>query len=129
MSRPDDPYDDRGGYSDQRGGGGGGYDDRRGRRDDDYDDYDSRRFRKEDVPNYLVPGILVTLFCCLIGGIVTIVYASQANTKAAAGDYEGAMQAANTAKTWMWVSIVLGAITTGGWIFLQIAGAQGGRGF
>src|SRR5258707_14915750 len=114
MARPDDRYSDK--YDDDARGG---YDRGRGRRDDD--DYEPRRFRKEDVPNYLVPGILVTLFCCLIGGIVTIVYAAQANTKAAAGDYEGAMQAANTAKTWMWVSIILGGITTAGWVMLNVA--------
>ena len=39
----------------------------------------------------LVGPILVTVFCCLIGGIVSIVYAAQANTAAAGGDLEVAM--------------------------------------
>jgi hypothetical protein len=126
MARPDDRYSDR--YDDDDRGGYGDRD--RGRRRDDDDDYEPRRFRKEDVPNYLVPGILVTLFCCLIGGIITIVYAAQANTKAAAGDYQGAMQAANTAKTWMWVSIILGGIVTVAYVALNVAAVShqpGGR--
>ena len=28
------------------------------------------------VPNYMVGAILTTLFCCLIGGIVAIIYSS-----------------------------------------------------
>jgi hypothetical protein len=120
MAGPDDRFADS---PDDRGPP-----DRDRRRDDD-DDYEPRRFRKQDVPNYLVPGILVTLFCCTIGGIVTIIYAAQANTKAAKGDYEGALQAANTAKTWMWVSIAIGAIAQPLLIYVQIAGQKGGGGF
>jgi hypothetical protein len=121
MALPEDRYSDK--YDDDRGG----YGDRdRGRRDD-YD-YEPRRFRKEDVPNYIVPGVLAALFCCTIGGIVTVVYAAQANTKAAAGDYEGAMQAANTAKTWLWVSVITGVVIQPLVIYLQIV-AQNPHGF
>jgi hypothetical protein len=123
MSNPDDRYAaDRGGPDDRDRDK-----DRSIRRDDD--DYDSGRFRKQDVPNYLVPGILVTLFCCLIGGIITIVQASSANTKAAAGDYEGAMKAAENAKTWMWISIIVGAFINIAYIALQVSLAQQGKGF
>ena len=38
-----------------------------------------------DVPNYLVPAILTTVFCCLPFGIVSIVYAAQVNGKVARG--------------------------------------------
>ena len=60
------------------------------------------------VPNYLVQAILVTILCCLIPGIVAIVYAAQVNGKLAAGDVAGAQQASNNAKTWSWVAFGLG---------------------
>ena len=56
------------------------------------------------VPNYLVPAILVTIFCCWIFGIPAIIYAAQSNTKAAQGDYYGARAASSTALIWCWVS-------------------------
>lgn len=60
------------------------------------------------VPSYLVPAILVTIFCCLPFGIVSIVYAAQVNEKLNAGDVAGAMSASNNAKTWMWVAFGVG---------------------
>ena len=63
----------------------------------------------QSVPNYLVQAILVTIFCCLPAGIVAIVFAAQVNGKLQAGDYQGAVAASKTAKTWTWVSFGLGA--------------------
>lgn len=81
-----------------------------------------------NVPNYLTWAIIVTAFgglslCCylvgllaLVPGIVAIVYAAQVNKKLAAGDYNGAVNASNTAKTWCWVAtaasvlVVIGAV-------------------
>lgn len=60
--------------------------------------------------NYLVQAILVTICCCIPGGIVAIVYAAQVNGRLAAGDYAGAVNASNNAKTWCWVSFGLGII-------------------
>ena len=65
------------------------------------------------IPNYLVQAILVTVFCCLPFGIVSIVYAAQVNTKLDAGDVAGAMQASSNAKTWMWVAF-------GVWLFAGV---------
>jgi len=58
--------------------------------------------------NYLVWSILATLFCCLIPGIVAIVYAAQVDTKWMMGDYAGAREAAKTARTWTLVAFILG---------------------
>lgn len=58
----------------------------------------------------LVGPILTTMCCCLIGGIVSIVYAANANTKGARGDLDGASRDAKSSKTWMTVSIVIGVI-------------------
>ena len=60
------------------------------------------------VPNYLVQAILVTIFCCLPFGIVSIVFAAQVNGKLAAGDYAGALETSNKAKTWAWISFWVG---------------------
>lgn len=62
------------------------------------------------VPNHMVGAILTTLFCCLIGGIVAIVYASKVNTKLAQGDIAGAQAASKVAMRWIIASIVLAAI-------------------
>ncbi|MBN1550115.1 CD225/dispanin family protein [bacterium] len=63
---------------------------------------------REYIPNYLAQSILVTLFCCLPAGIPAIVYASQVNGKAMAGDTVGARVASEYAKTWCWIAFGLG---------------------
>ncbi len=59
-------------------------------------------------PNYLVFAILVTIFCCQILGIVSIVFAAQVNSKWNAGDYEGALNASKNAKMWAWIGLASG---------------------
>ena len=68
------------------------------------------------VPNYLVQAILVTIFCCLPFGIVSIVFAAQVNKKLAAGDFAGAIATSNKAKTWAWVSFGVGLA----WVLILI---------
>lgn len=75
------------------------------------------------VPVSLVGPILVTVFCCLIGGIVSIVYASNANNKALTGDLAGAEAAKRTSNTWMWASLVLGIVFSVLYIGLMAIGA------
>lgn len=58
------------------------------------------------VSNNLVWAILSTLFCCLPLGIVSIVFASQVNTKLAAGDVAGARESADKAKKWAIYSVI-----------------------
>ena len=61
-------------------------------------------------PNYLVPAILATLFCCLPGGIVAIIFATQVNSKYAAGDMQGAMDASKKAKLFTMISAGIGLV-------------------
>jgi hypothetical protein len=77
---------------------------------------------RREIPSYLAQAILVTLFCCLPFGIVSIVYAAQVNGKAAAGDVAGATSASNSARTWAWVSFWVGA-GVGGLYILAMIGA------
>lgn len=62
------------------------------------------------IPNYLWQSIVVTLCCCLPGGIVAIVFAAQVNSKLAAGDAAGAEAASRNAKLWCWISFGVGAV-------------------
>jgi Interferon-induced transmembrane protein len=62
------------------------------------------------IQTYLVPAILVTLFCFLPTGIAAIVFASQVNSKRSAGDYTGAMEASRKARLWTIVSVVVGIV-------------------
>jgi hypothetical protein len=64
----------------------------------------------EPISNHLVEAILVTLFCCIPFGIVAIVFAAQVNSKIAAGDVQGALDASHKAQTWTWVSFICGLI-------------------
>ena len=66
------------------------------------------------VPNHLVWAILVTIFCCLPFGIVSIVYASKVNGLVTVGDIDSARKASKSAKTWAWVSFGIGLAIYGG---------------
>jgi Interferon-induced transmembrane protein len=58
-----------------------------------------------NIPNYLIPAIVVTLLCCLPTGVASIIFATQVNAKVAAGDPEGAMASSKKAKLWLFISI------------------------
>jgi hypothetical protein len=58
--------------------------------------------------NWLVESILVTILCCLPFGIAGIVFASQVNSKYAAGDYAGALQASKDAGKWTKIGFFVG---------------------
>ena len=76
----------------------------------------------DHIPTYLVPAILVTVFCCLPFGVVSIVYAAQVNEKLNSGDVAGAMRASSNAKTWMWVAVGGGLFTYMGYAALAMLG-------
>lgn len=61
----------------------------------------------QKVPNYLVPAILSTIFCCLPAGIVAIVHAARVDAQARMGDFAGAQQSSALAKKWAWRSFLL----------------------
>jgi hypothetical protein len=67
-----------------------------------------------DVPprpgNLLAWSILSTIFCCVPFGIVAIVYSAKVNPLWDFGDFVGAKDAADKARTWNKVSLVLGII-------------------
>lgn len=73
-----------------------------------------------NVQNYLIPAILATIFCCLPLGVVSIIFATQVNSKVAAGDTAGAMEASKKAKMFMFLSLGLGVLFYGTLIIIWI---------
>jgi hypothetical protein len=80
----------------------------------------------EQVKNYLVQSILVTLCCCVPAGIVAIIYAAQVNTKLAARDVAGAQESARLAKVWSWVGFIFAVLGWGIYALVVFAGAAAG---
>jgi hypothetical protein len=77
------------------------------------------------IQTYLVPAILVTLFCFLPTGIAAIVFASQVNSKRSVGDYAGAMHASKQARLWTIVSLVVGLAFILLFIIIGVAASGG----
>ena len=68
---------------------------------------------------YLVWSVLATVFCCLIPGIVAIIYSTMVSSKYYAKDYEGSKKASEMAQYWIIASVVLGVITAA--VFLPLS--------
>jgi hypothetical protein len=64
-----------------------------------------------NIPNYLIPAILSTVFCCLPLGVASIIFATQVNSKLATGDVAGATESSKKAKMFMFIAIGLGVLT------------------
>ncbi|MGS0748390.1 CD225/dispanin family protein [Halpernia sp. GG3] len=60
---------------------------------------------------WLVESILVTIFCCQILGVISIIYAAGVESKFYRGDIAGAESASRTAKTLVMVSVGVGLLT------------------
>ena len=63
------------------------------------------------INTWMVPAVLATIFCCLPFGIVSIVFASKANSALSVGNYQQAQVEADKAKTWFWVSFACGIVS------------------
>jgi formate hydrogenlyase subunit 3/multisubunit Na+/H+ antiporter MnhD subunit len=67
------------------------------------------------VPNNMIMAIIAIVVsvmgCCLPHGLVSLMYAMQVGKKEAAGDLDGARNAAKQAKMWAWISIIVGALS------------------
>jgi hypothetical protein len=75
------------------------------------------------IQNWLIPSIVSTVLCCLPAGVVGIIYASQVNGKLASGDIAGAQKAANNARLWTIISVVVGLVAIVVY-FVAVAGTQ-----
>jgi hypothetical protein len=77
---------------------------------------------RPQMPNYLVPAILCTIFCCLPFGIPAIIFAAQVNAKLQAGDVSGAMESSRKARMWCWLAFWLGLILSLLWLLFALSG-------
>lgn len=76
-----------------------------------------------EIKSHLTEAILVTLFCCLPFGIVSIVNAARVSDLVAAGKIDEAMRASDKAKTWVLVSVITGLAFGGLYFILMLIGA------
>lgn len=67
-------------------------------------------------PTYLVWSVVMTICCCLIPGVLAIIFSSQVSSKYHSGDIEGAKRASRMAEICIIVSFVLGLL----WNTLQV---------
>jgi len=74
----------------------------------------------QKVDPWLWQSIVATVLCCLPAGVVGIVFASQANSAMASGNWAEAQRKAQQAKTWTLVSVGLGVVVIVG-IFVMFA--------
>lgn len=61
-------------------------------------------------PTYLAWSLLVTLACCLVPGVVSVVYSVMVESRYARGDFEGAKSASRAALIWIWVTVGLAVL-------------------
>lgn len=72
---------------------------------------DSRSEGTPEMPkNYLTEAILVTLFCCLPLGIVSIIFASKVDSEYRKGNYEAAQKASKEAQKYMKWGLIGGIV-------------------
>ena len=62
------------------------------------------------VNDYLIWNVLLTIFCCRIGGIIGIVFSIQSRNALLAGDYQRALQKASSAKWTFWICFIIGLV-------------------
>src|ERR1700738_822640 len=73
------------------------------------------------VPNYLVPAI-ISIFCCWPLAIPAIIFATQVNSKLAAGDTAGAEDSSKKAKMFSFIAIGLGVLLILIYVIMMILG-------
>jgi hypothetical protein len=75
--------------------------------------------------NWLVPAI-ISILCCWPLAIPSIIFATQVNSKWSAGDYQGAQDSAQKAKTFTIIAFSLGVVALIINIILAMAGVYAG---
>lgn len=78
---------------------------------------DDQHYNNNDIPDYLVQSILVTIFCCLPLGVPAIVYSAMSKGQRESGNYDLASQHAETAKNWCIAAFSIGLV----FIFISCA--------
>ncbi len=74
----------------------------------------------KNIDTHFALAIIVTLFCCLPGGIIAICYSAKANTLLSVNDIQGAQAAADASSDWSTASISFGIISWVIWFFVCV---------
>lgn len=74
--------------------------------------------------SYLALSILATIFCCLPFGIPAIVFSAKVDNYWNAGRYQESQDASRKAKTWMLISVILGALSLITYLVLVFKGVK-----
>ncbi len=87
----------------------------------------SSRDYANDVPpmkpnNWLWQSILATILCCIVFGIVGIIYATKVDSLYYKGQYEEAERAAKKAKTWTLIAVAFALVYLVVWLLLLLTG-------
>ena len=76
--------------------------------------------------DYLVESILVTIFCCMVFGILGIVYSVQANSAFSSGNIAAANEFSAKAKQWVTYGFWSGIAVAGIYLFFLMVGIASG---
>ncbi|MBE6899048.1 MAG: zinc-ribbon domain-containing protein [Ruminococcaceae bacterium] len=71
---------------------------------------------------WIILGVLSSIFCCMLGGIITVVYAAKANGNVSSGDIETAKENFKTAKQWFLATMIIAAIELVFGLLISLAG-------
>ena len=66
---------------------------------------------RPDATLWIIIGVLSTIFCCVIGGIGTTVYAAKASGNISSGDLALANENIAKAKKWFIATLILGIVS------------------
>ena len=69
-------------------------------------------YQEPNTTLWIILGVLSAVFCCLVGGIVTTVYASKASGNMKSGDIDSADENIGKAKAWFIATIIISVIMT-----------------
>ncbi|XP_074150011.1 proline rich transmembrane protein 1B isoform X2 [Sminthopsis crassicaudata] len=70
--------------------------------------------------DYMVESVLVTLFCCLITGVIAIVYSHETRAALSRGDLAQAEQASKKARSLVLFSLLFGVFVSTSWVIYVI---------
>ncbi|XP_027725492.1 proline rich transmembrane protein 1B [Vombatus ursinus] len=70
--------------------------------------------------DYMVESVLVTLFCCLITGLIAIVYSHETRAALSRGDLAHAEQASKKARSLVLFSLLFGVFVSTSWVIYVI---------
>jgi hypothetical protein len=73
-------------------------------------------------------GALVTIFCCNVLGVISLIYAGMANTELARGNMPGYHANRRTSFIWLWVALGIGIVFSVLYAVIVVGGAVAGGG-